>query len=358
MGQKIYSSLLIISILLLLSNTSEIFLTSIAENIEQEIDCSLGEFDVDFYVKNESNWVKKIQKPVDTILHFNITLSASTGAYLTLTAVLPEMLTYLNATPQPREVKENEFGSKNIYWYDEQFTGDQSFYFTAQITLNKTNNCLATAVMLLPFQSDNDTVQITGSSQQPAKLIADANGPYTGVIGEDIQFTGSAKGGVQPYDYHWDFGDGSTSAEQNPIHVYTEAKNYSAILTVTDARNVTAQNVTEIMVKKTIEEDLIKPEISIISPTNGFYVFNDQKILFPIPFIIGPITVKIDAFDNESGLSHVIVYKDNKVVSNLSNTPYIWQWNTISFGRYLIKAQAFDKAGNVNTTRIVIWKFF
>jgi PKD repeat protein len=34
--------------------------------------------------------------------------------------------------------------------------------------------------------------------------------------------------------YLWDFGDGSTSTEANPIHVYTAVGNYTAVLKVTD----------------------------------------------------------------------------------------------------------------------------
>ncbi|HEY7615068.1 MAG TPA: PKD domain-containing protein [Gemmatimonadales bacterium] len=33
---------------------------------------------------------------------------------------------------------------------------------------------------------------------------------------------------------HWDFGDGSTSAEQNPVHTYAERGRYETVLTVTD----------------------------------------------------------------------------------------------------------------------------
>jgi hypothetical protein len=130
------------------------------------------------------------------------------------------------------------------------------------------------------------------------------------------------------------------------------------MLTVTDAREVTAKNSTTVLIKKKTELDITKPHIRIISPKNGIYLFNDLKITFSIPFIIGPITVKIDAFDNESGIAYVLLHKDNSVVANLSTLPYLWEWKTMSFGKHAIKAEAFDMAGNVNTTRLTIWKFF
>jgi hypothetical protein len=66
-------------------------------------------------------------------------------------------------------------------------------------------------------------------------LGCDAGGPYTGGIDEEIQFTGSAYGGTEPYTYEWDFGDGDTATVQNPTHAYTEAGVFNVTLTVTDA---------------------------------------------------------------------------------------------------------------------------
>jgi len=72
----------------------------------------------------------------------------------------------------------------------------------------------------------------------------DAHGPYQGSIGESVQFTGSAENGTPPYDYHWDFGDGDTSDEQNPTHIYDDAGNFTVILTVTDDDGVTVRDST------------------------------------------------------------------------------------------------------------------
>jgi hypothetical protein len=65
-------------------------------------------------------------------------------------------------------------------------------------------------------------------------LTADANGPYYGAVGEDIQFHGEATGGQPPYEWFWKFGDGNTSNEQNPVHAYAEVGFYKVTLTVTD----------------------------------------------------------------------------------------------------------------------------
>ncbi|WP_322743868.1 PKD domain-containing protein [Methanofollis aquaemaris] len=46
-----------------------------------------------------------------------------------------------------------------------------------------------------------------------------------------VQFTSNFTG-TQPFSYSWDFGDGITSEEENPVHQFTRAGTYDVILTV------------------------------------------------------------------------------------------------------------------------------
>lgn len=92
--------------------------------------------------------------------------------------------------------------------------------YTATLTVTDDNSVI-----------DVDTASVTIST---TLLVADAHGPYTGTAGVPIEFEGSAYGGKTPYSFHWDFGDGETSDEQNPSHAYTTEGEYTAILTVTD----------------------------------------------------------------------------------------------------------------------------
>ena len=52
-----------------------------------------------------------------------------------------------------------------------------------------------------------------------------------------------------PWKFAWDFGDGSTSTEQNPTHVYQKEGEYTASLTVTDSRNYTGSDEIDIFVE-------------------------------------------------------------------------------------------------------------
>jgi len=44
--------------------------------------------------------------------------------------------------------------------------------------------------------------------------------PVSGNAPLTVSFTGSVSGGTSPYSYHWDFGDGASSAAKNPSHTY------------------------------------------------------------------------------------------------------------------------------------------
>lgn len=57
--------------------------------------------------------------------------------------------------------------------------------------------------------------------------------------GDDIRFFPDVAGGFTPYSYEWDFGDGKTSNESNPAHVYAKLGSYTISLKVTDDRGNT-----------------------------------------------------------------------------------------------------------------------
>jgi PKD repeat protein len=52
-----------------------------------------------------------------------------------------------------------------------------------------------------------------------------------------------------PWTFAWDFGDGQGSTEQNPAHVYTKTGDYTAVLSVTDARGNTGTDEIDVFVE-------------------------------------------------------------------------------------------------------------
>ena len=53
-----------------------------------------------------------------------------------------------------------------------------------------------------------------------------------------------------PWKFAWDFGDGSSSAEQNPTHTYQKEGEYTATLSVTDQRTNTGTDEIDVFVEK------------------------------------------------------------------------------------------------------------
>jgi len=88
-------------------------------------------------------------------------------------------------------------------------------------------------------------------------FIAYGNGPYFGEVEENISFIGNATGGIKPYNWTWDFGDGNISYDQNATHNYSSDGYYTVNLTVTDnnGTGVIDWFITTATIGEIIEED-------------------------------------------------------------------------------------------------------
>ncbi|MEF8848205.1 MAG: PKD domain-containing protein [Candidatus Thermoplasmatota archaeon] len=69
------------------------------------------------------------------------------------------------------------------------------------------------------------------------------------ITGEKINFEVIVNNGSSPYGYSWSFGDGTSSEEKNPVHVFHKPGSYQIEVTVTDDEGNTDTTVKTIMVK-------------------------------------------------------------------------------------------------------------
>lgn len=99
-------------------------------------------------------------------------------------------------------------------------------------------------IKVIVTTSESSNFSISDSDFTIIGFNVDANGPYHASPGEEIQFTGTAENGNPPYVYHWNFGDGDTSDEQNPTHSYDVKGNYTVVLSVTDSDDITIRDST------------------------------------------------------------------------------------------------------------------
>ena len=125
-------------------------------------------------------------------------------------------------------------GWTNYYWQDFDLGA-----FKASLIYDGT-------IARVDYGEDNDS---------DGEFEVDAKGDYDARIGEVIEFEGYAKGGVEPYSWYWDFGDGNTSDEQFPTHYYISEGEFPVTLTVTDANGSVANDTTRSRIEQDFEAD-------------------------------------------------------------------------------------------------------
>ena len=91
-----------------------------------------------------------------------------------------------------------------------------------------------------------DSVGVTASwsasisvNAYPRPSVVGTVTPAVGFLSLNASFTAQGVGGTPSYSYLWQFGDGTTSDIQNPMHYYTTG-NYVAVVFVEDSAGMTA----------------------------------------------------------------------------------------------------------------------
>ena len=106
---------------------------------------------------------------------------------------------------------------------------------------------------------------------RPHPLQASATGtPRSGRTPLTVSFAGNASGGTGPVNFHWDFGDGTSSSEESPSHTYRFPGTYNATLVVSDLR-----------------ESRLAPAIQINSTTTRFDFRDNLTAANPDRFVRG-----------------------------------------------------------------------
>lgn len=95
----------------------------------------------------------------------------------------------------------------------------------------------------------NKNITVGNVSNQPPKAVFNAD-VINGSLPLTVNFdsTGSIDQDGAITNYRWDFGDGGSSTEANPTHIYTEIGNFIASLTITDDQGAMASTSTTITV--------------------------------------------------------------------------------------------------------------
>ncbi len=107
-------------------------------------------------------------------------------------------------------------------------------------------------------ESNGTNLSISVSEPPPDPLLSNVSfAPQLNasalVVNASVEMFASASGGVQPYTFYWDFGDGGIGDGANVSHIFTETGNYTVVLTVVDANDQIAAD--SIQVNITVAKD-------------------------------------------------------------------------------------------------------
>jgi len=90
---------------------------------------------------------------------------------------------------------------------------------------------------------------------QPSPLSVQNQQPQATGNPREYRFVATVAGGVAPHAFVWNFGDGTTSAEQNPTHQFADEGIYAASVVVTDNIGVIVESGERIVDCRTISLD-------------------------------------------------------------------------------------------------------
>ena len=179
-----------------------------------------------------------------------------------------------------------------------------------------------------------------GSTNQ--NPTADADGPYYGVIDEEITFDGLGTDDGTITNYTWDFGDGNTGYGKTTTHTYSSPDIYIVTLTVTDNEGAKGTDETTASISQP-NRPPTSPEVED-GPTSGT---KNTEYTYT--------AVSVDP-DNDT-IQYIFDWGDTKTTTSdfLPNgTSYTAKHSWTAAGRYVIEVKASDNQTVSGTTEYTV----
>ena len=102
-------------------------------------------------------------------------------------------------------------------------------------------------------------------------------------------------------------------------------------------------------------------DIIITAPKTGFLSINNKSVISTIfgnTIIVGSTSLQAMISNNCNDIDEVEFYVDGELQSTDKTLPYIWEWETRSFGKHVIEIVAIDCFGGDIKSELSLWKFF
>ncbi len=158
--------------------------------------------------------------------------------------------------------------------------------------------------------------------------------------GNDVNFE-SVVNGEGSFSYAWDFGDGTTSAETNPSHIYEAlgcgTSVFNVILTVTDDNGCNSSFSAPVDV-------LDKPDLDFVEVNGGFPPFDNACAGGDFEITVGNNSPSISCIDN-----YDIDWGDGNEDLGLTNVSFPINYIYTSTGVFEVEITATNSQGCINT---------
>jgi PKD repeat protein len=188
----------------------------------------------------------QIVTSTDTTINVDISTGLNNNAIATTTvpAKLVEMTYSTNFAPN--EIRTGYFiltataaTPRNLG----MITGYSIFYEGNSATAATPSGSLAPTTLPAPVRQVFDSFELVAATTEPL-TVEITSSDTEGVAPATFEFEANVTGGMEPYTYSWDFGDGSEESDDDETidHTFDEAGTYNVDLTVTDSSGRTASD--------------------------------------------------------------------------------------------------------------------
>ena len=223
--------------------------------------------------------------------------------------------------------------------------GDESDSETGVLSTSHTFSQQGVYTVLFVNQEENmDYIceaEITVEPPQPLKIASIKADPSLGASPLSVTFTAEIEGGVQPYNYKWQFGDGTDSNEESPTHIYVndgneETASFIYKLSVLDA---TGQTTDLSAINAPIKVKIPKPPVdfSVSSSATGGVAPLD-------------VTVFVNISEGEPPYQYTYDFGDGTVESGAPPDPGSLAHTYAAPGDYTVTVTVQDAGGSKTGT--------
>lgn len=206
-----------------------------------------------------------------------------------------------------------DFGDNSAYSTDQNPTHVYTYPGTYTVTLSVTSG----------GESASDTAEVVVYDVE--ELVVDVGRDLDAIVGDSTMFTVNVIGGVAPYEFVWSFGDGSTSTDRYPVHVYDRVGEYTVKVVVTDADGKSRMDELLVVV---VEDTSVIEEVEIVDVSGGF----------GLSALIASGDFTVDWMISVDGLVFVGGYSDGLLGSGMSERVRLPL--TLGFGQVTVMVEA------------------